>query len=144
MTQGEHLGNWFAAPCMAPGPNVMDFREGGSFHFAMHGEDDFKIWGRWLFREIREQRWFTHHYSSSDEAGGIIPHPMAADWPLEFLTRTDFSDVEGGTLIRLEWSALGSDSAALQLFEEGIPSMEQGRAGTFAYLETYLEQVQNV
>ncbi|MEI7575875.1 MAG: SRPBCC domain-containing protein [Armatimonadota bacterium] len=144
MTQGEHLGRWFAAPCMQPGPNTMDFREGGVFHFSMIGDGGFKIWGRWLFRQIREHSFYTHHHSSSDEGGGVIHHPMAPDWPLEFLTRTEFDEVEGGTRVRLSWTALGSDTNALKLFEEGIPSMEQGWSGTFDYLETFLEGTRNV
>ena len=69
---------------------------------------------------------------------------MAPDWPLETFSKTRFSDVEGGTLIRLEWSALGSDPVALKNFEDGKPSMTQGWSGTMDQLDACLAKVQNV
>jgi hypothetical protein len=68
---------------------------------------------------------------------------MAPDWPLETMSRTQFSDVEGGTLIRLEWSPIGSDAVANQAFTDGKPSMTQGWGGTMDKLDVYLAEVQN-
>lgn len=143
LSQADHLAQWFSPPGMKAGRNQMDFREGGVYHYEIIGPDGKSHWGRWIFREIVDQELMVNHVSFSDEGCGITKHPMGMDWPLETLSKARFSDVEGGTLVHLEWSALGSDPVALKTFDDGRPSMTQGWGGTMDYLDAYLEKVQN-
>lgn len=142
-TQAEHLKNWMSSPGATAGRVSMDFREGGIYHYELVPAEGQSFWGRWFFRNIVDQELIVNHVSFSDEGGGITRHIMAADWPLETLSRTTFTDVEGGTLIRLESSAIGSDPVALSTFEAGKSGMTQGWGGTMDKLDTYLVKVQN-
>ena len=82
--------------------------------------------------------------SFSDEGRGITRHFMASEWPLETLSNIEFTPAEGGTKIRLQWSATGSDPVALKTFDDGRPGMTQGWGGTMDNLDVYLEAIQNV
>ena len=143
-SQADHLSQWMSPAGMTPGRCTIDFREGGIYHYEIVTPDGLSFWGRWIFRDIVDQESMVVHVSFSDEGCGITRHPMAPDWPLETFSKTRFSDVEGGTLIRLEWSALGSDPVALKNFEDGKPSMTQGWSGTMDQLDACLAKVQNV
>ncbi len=143
-SQAEHLGKWMSPSGMKPGRCTIDFREGGLYHYEILPPEGPGFWGRWIFREIVDQELIVNHVSFSDEGFGITRHPMAPDWPLETYSRTKFSDVEGGTRIRLEWSALGSDPVALKNFDDGKPGMTQGWGGTMDNLDTCLAQWQIV
>lgn len=142
MSQAEHLAVWMSPKGMSPGRNSVEFREGGIYHYEIVPPEGPSFWGRWIFRQIVDQELIVNHVSFSDEGCGIIHHPMAPDWPLETLSKTQFSDTEGGTLVRLEWSALGSDPVKLKTFDDGRPSMTQGWGGTMDQLEAHLAQVQ--
>lgn len=143
MSQAKHLAGWFSPAGMTAGKNEMDFREGGVYHYELIPTDGPAFWGRWIFRQIIDQELIVNHVSFSDADCGITRHPMAPDWPLETMSRTQFSDVEGGTLICLEWSPIGSDAVANQAFADGKPSMTQGWGGTMDKLDVYLAEVQN-
>jgi len=144
LSQAEHLGQWMSPKGMTPGRCICDFREGGIYHYEILPPEGPGFWGRWIFREIVDQELIVNHVSFSDEGCGITRHPMAHDWPIETLSRTQFSEVAGGTLVRLEWSALGSDPVALKIFDDARPSMTQGWGGTMDKLDEYLEEIQNV
>jgi uncharacterized protein YndB with AHSA1/START domain len=128
---------------MTPGRCTIDFREGGIYHYEIITPESVSFWGRWIYREIVDHEMMSFHVSFSDEGCGITRHPMALDWPLETYSTTQFSDVEDGTLIHLEWSALGSDPVALKTFDDGKPSMTQGWGGTMDCLDAYLAKVRN-
>ena len=142
-TQANHLAHWLSPAGMTPGRNFMDFRPGGVYHYEIVPPNHTSHWGRWIFRDVLDQEMIVCHVSFSDEGCGITRHPMAPDWPLELLSKTHFSDEDGGTRIRLELSAVGSDPVQLKTFEAGRPSMTQGWGGTFNNLDSYLEKVQN-
>ena len=142
-SQADHLGHWMSPQGMTPGRNVMDFRPGGMFHYEIVPPGQSGFWGRWLFRDIVDQEAIIVHVSFSDEGAGIVRHPMAPDWPLEMLSKTRFTEVAGGTQIRLEISAVGSDPAQLKTFDAGRESMTQGWGGTLDQLESHLTKVQN-
>ena len=144
MSQADRLNQWMSPAGMKAGRNLMEFREGGIYHYEIVPPEGPSHWGRWIFRQIVDQEMIVCHVSFSDEGCGIIRHPMAPDWPLEMLSKTRFSDAEAGTQLRLELAALGSDPAQLNTFEAGRPSMTAGWGGTFEKLEAYLAQVQNV
>lgn len=142
-TQAEHLGRWFSPAGMKPGRNQMDFREGGIYHYELIPPLGDAFWGRWIFREIVNQELMVKHVSFSDEGGGITRHPMAPDWPLETLSKIRFASLNGGTQIRLESSAIGSDRIQLQTFEDARSSLLQGWTGTLDHLDIFLARVQH-
>lgn len=142
LTQADHLAKWFAPQGITPGRNTMDFREGGFYHYELLSPDGVAHWGRWIFREIEDQKRFVNHVSFSDEGCGIVQHPMAPDWPLETLSKTSLSEVDGGTRVKIEWSAIGSNPVALKTFDDGRESMTQGWGGTMDKFDAYLQSIQ--
>ncbi len=144
LSQAEHLSHWMSPAGMKPGRCTIEFREGGIYHYEILPPNGPSFWGRWIFTEIIDQELIANHVSFSDEGCGITKHPMSSDWPLETYSKVQFSLVEGGTLIRLTWSALGSDPVALKQFDDARPNMAQGWGGTMDQLAAHLEAVQNV
>jgi uncharacterized protein YndB with AHSA1/START domain len=141
-SQAEHLGHWMSPKGLSPGRNFMDFRPGGIFHYEIVPPGQTGFWGRWIFRDIVDQELIITHASFSDEGGGITRHPMAPEWPLEMLSKTRFFEVEGGTKIEMQTSAVGSDPIQLKSFDEGKSSMTQAWGGTFEILDAHLHQLQ--
>lgn len=141
-SHAKHLGQWMSPAGMKPGRCNLDFREGGIYHYEIIPAKGESFWGRWIYREIVEQELIANHISFSDEGCGITQHLMAPDWPLETFAKFQFSDVEEGTLVTLEMTALGSDPVALKAFEGMIQSLSGGWGGTFDHLDLLLEGLQ--
>lgn len=137
-SKAEHLGQWLSPAGMKPGRNLMEFREGGIYHYEIVPPEGPSHWGRWIFRQIIDQELMVTHASFSDEGCGISQHPMAPTWPLEMLSKTYFNDAREGSQLRMEISALGSDPAQLETFAAGRPSMTAGWGGTFEHLDAFL------
>ena len=95
--------------------------------------------GRWAIREVAAPERLNFVASFSDEAGGVIRHPWAADWPLETLSTVTFAERNGGTEVTVvAWTAEAATEAERAAFAAGFDSMRQGWTGTFGQLGNYL------
>ena len=142
-TDEAHLAKWFGPKGTKIVRAKMDLRPGGSYHYGMEMPNGQVMWGRWIIREVVAPEKLVVIVSFSDEQGGVTRHPMAADWPLQTLSKTTFSAQGDKTLMRFEWSAYEATVVEKKAFDAGRASMEQGWGGTLQQLDEYLASVQS-
>jgi uncharacterized protein YndB with AHSA1/START domain len=76
--------------------------------------------------------------SFSDEKGGTTRAPFAATWPLDVLNTLTLAESGGKTTLTLRGAPLNATDEERATFAAAGKSMEQGFAGTFEQLDTYL------
>ena len=101
-----------------------------------------KMWGKVQYREITSPSRLVYAQYFSDENEGITRHPMSATWPLEMLTTVLFEAAGNKTKVTLTWEVTSSATPEERdTFEKAKAGMAQGWGGTFAQLETYLNEL---
>lgn len=141
-TEKEHLMKWFGPKGVTIPVCNMDFRVGGTFHYAMETPDGNRMWGKWVFREIQPPEKLVLVNSFSDEKGNITRHPLAPTWPREMLSTTTLQEASGKTDLTITWLPINAGGDEIATFEGGRDSMTGGWAGTFEQLESYLASIQ--
>jgi uncharacterized protein YndB with AHSA1/START domain len=142
LTEAEHLRHWMSPPGMEMAHCSVDARVGGVFHYGMKPRgvpDAPAMWGKWTFRELNAPERIVVVVQFSDAEGGVMRHPMSAQWPLYTLSTTTLTEVPGGTLMHLEWRALDASEAEQAVFDASHASMTQGWSGTMDMLDQYLK-----
>jgi uncharacterized protein YndB with AHSA1/START domain len=137
-TQAEHMGRWFSPKGFTRTAARMDLRPGGIFHYGLKAPNGLELWGKWIFREVTPPERLVWEQTFSDAAGGVTRHPMAKDWPLRMLSTATFTETDGRTTIRLEWTTLDATAPEQKVFDDSHGSMQGGWTGTFDQLEAYL------
>lgn len=142
-TDPAHLAQWLSPEGFRTVHADLDFRVGGRYHYGLEGPGGLQMWGLQTFREIVPHEKIVFIQSFSDKEGGLTRHPMAATWPLEMFATTVFEDAgPGQTRLTVTWQPHNSDDAGRTTFDNARQGMEQGFAGTFAKLDSYLESLQ--
>jgi uncharacterized protein YndB with AHSA1/START domain len=137
-TQPEHMGRWFSPKGFARVSARMDLRPGGIFLYGLKAPNGLEMWGKWIFREITPPERLVWEQCFSNAEGGVERHPMAREWPLRMLSTATFTEADGQTTIRLEWTTLDASPSEQKLFDDSHGSMQGGWTGTFDQLEAYL------
>jgi uncharacterized protein YndB with AHSA1/START domain len=141
-TDPKHMKNWWGPKGFTVQAAKMDFRPGGSYHYCVRSPDGHDMWGKFVYREIAAPERIVFINSFSDEAGGLIRHPMSPTWPLEMLSTFAFSEQQGKTTLTIRWSPYNATEEERKTFEDGRKGMHQGWSGMFEQLENYLAKVQ--
>lgn len=95
-----------------------------------------------IYREIAPPDRIVFVNSFSDEAGGLMRHPMAPNWPLELLSTFTFTaDAADTTSFSVSWTPLDPTPDEQAAFDSGHASMQQGWTGTLDRLADYLAKV---
>ncbi len=139
-TEEARLREWFGPKGVTIPVCKMDFRPGGTFHYAMRMPNGQDMWGKWTFREIVAPEKLVLVSSFSDADGGVTRHPMAANWPLETLSTTTFEDKGGKTVLTIRWSPYNATDEERATFGASHESMKMGWGGTMEQLTAYLEK----
>jgi uncharacterized protein YndB with AHSA1/START domain len=140
-TEVAHLKLWWGPKGAKIANARVDFRVGGSFHYAMRPLSGDIMWGKMAYREITPQDRIVFINSFSDEAGGVTRHPMAPGWPMQMLSIFTFEDMPGGkTKFTVRWSPYEATPEEQAIFdsEQSRVSMTNGWTGTMEQLEAYL------
>jgi uncharacterized protein YndB with AHSA1/START domain len=138
-TEAERLKEWFGPKGFSREVSKLDFRAGGTYHYALKAPDGALMWGKWVFREIAPKHRIVAVTGFSDEKGGITRHPMAPTWPLQMLSTFTFEDDgPSKTKVTVRWAPYQATDEEIAAFEAGRPSMTQGWSGTMELLEAYL------
>lgn len=136
-TKAEHLLQWMG-PAGAKGLHAnMDFRSGGSYHYAIEFGGN-EMWGLWAIQEIDPPKKIVVIQSFSDKDRGITAHPMAPTWPRKMLSTTTFEEQQGRTTVAIYWEPYEASQEEIDTFEAARPGMGQGWSGTFDRLAEYL------
>jgi uncharacterized protein YndB with AHSA1/START domain len=137
-TDVEHLHQWFGPKGFTRCASKLDFRPGGIFHYSLKSPSGHEMWGKWVFKEIVPLEKLVLISSFSDAKGGVTRHPMSAQWPLEILSTTTFTEHKGKTTLTLRWSPYKAKAAERQAFDGAHDSMTQGWGGTMDQLAAHL------
>jgi uncharacterized protein YndB with AHSA1/START domain len=140
-TDRERLMQWFSPKGFTMSTAKLDFRPGGSFHYALKSPDGKEMWGKFIYLEIVAPDRIVLVNSFSDEKGGITRHPFSATWPLEMLSTTTLEEREGKTVVTVHWVPLKPTEAERKTFDSAHEGMKVGWTGTFDQLAEYLAKV---
>jgi uncharacterized protein YndB with AHSA1/START domain len=139
-TDPEHMRQWWGPKGVTVVQQEMDFRPGGTYHYAIRTPDGQVMWGKFVYRDIDEPRRIVWVNSFSDEAGGLTRHPLAPTWPLGMLTTITFDEpLPGQTGLTIRWSPLNATEEEQRTFDAGHDGMRQGWSGTLDQLTAYLK-----
>lgn len=142
-TQPQHLPNWFGPKGSTMPHSTLDFRVGGTFHYAMKTAEGMELWAKWLFKEIAAPEKIVLLQHFSDPQGGVTRNPWAPLWPLHTLSTTTFKAQGEQTLLSLEWAPHDATAEEAAVFAAAHASMNQGWSGTLDGLESYLSLLVN-
>ena len=137
-TEEKRLAQWFGPKGVAIFHSKNDLRPGGMYLYGMRSPDGNEFWGRWIYLDIAEPERLTFVISFSDANGGLMQHPMAPEWPLEWLSDITFTEQRGKTTVTVKWWAINTTEAQAHSFATGHDSMTQGWSGTFEQLTGYI------
>lgn len=142
-TQPHHLAQWLSPVGFHNIRTDQDFRVGGRYHYGIEGPGGMQMWGMQQYLDIVPGEKIVHLQSFSTPDGGLGSHPMAPTWPKYMHATTTFEDApDGCTRVTIGWQPHQSDDMGHQTFEASRLGMEAGFGGTFAKLDTYLQQLQ--
>lgn len=117
----------------------VDFRVGGSYHYALEFAG-VEMWGLATYREIERPSKLVYLLQFSDKYRGLATHPLAPGWPKRMLNTVHLQDFGSRTLISLYTQALGASEAELETFRDGMAGMSAGWSGTFERLDAVLKE----
>lgn len=139
MTEVERMKQWWGPTGFTVFAANMDFRPGGVFHCGMRSFEGYKLWGKFIYREIIPRERLVFVNSFSNEAGGVTRHPIIPTWPLETLTTVTFDEEPGGkTKLTVRWSSHNATDVERKTFDASHTMMKVTWAGTFDQLVAYL------
>jgi uncharacterized protein YndB with AHSA1/START domain len=104
----------------------------------MKTPDGGTMWGRFIYREIKEPPRIVLVNSFSDENGGVTRHPMSPTWPLEMLSICSLEAEGQRTKLTVRWLPINAMDEERTTFTRAIDNMKQGWGGTLDQLAEYL------
>ena len=99
-TKSELLNQWFAPKPLTTKTKVMDFKEGGSWVYAMVEPKGKEYWGRMDYEKIKPIEFYSGLDTFCDENGNRNPDLPRAKWNVYFKEHSENTIVE--TLIQYE------------------------------------------
>jgi len=141
-TQAEHLTKWFSPKGFTTKVVTMDLKPNGIFHYSMTTPDGLEMWGKWVFRDVKQPEKLELIQSFSNAEGGLGKHPMVPIWPAYTLSRMTLSEANTKTELLLEWQTYEASAEEIDAFNHAFDSMTQGWGSTLENLENYLEKIQ--
>lgn len=140
-TKAEHLKHWMG-PSGSLTHATVDLKPGGVFHYGMAMPNGQVMWGKWTFVEIMPPEKLVVIVAFSDADQGVTTHPMSPTWPKETRSVSTFTEKDGKTTLRLEWTAYHATAEEQATFDAAHDSMTQGWSGTMNALDAYLKKLQ--
>lgn len=132
-TQSDLLDQWFAPQPLTTKTKVMNFAEGGHWHYAMVMPDGQEFWGRMDYQTISPIDGYTLLDGFCDATGTLNPDMPRARWDVSF------KDAGARTLVETV-VAYGSAAELEQVIAMG---MEAGMTSTLERLDELLSTLVN-
>lgn len=139
-TEADRLKQWFGPKGFKMTENKLDLRQGGTFLYCLQAPDGGKLWGKFVYREIKPPERLVFVNSFSDENAGVTRHPMSPNWPLQLLSTVAFAEQGEKTTVTVQWEPISPTEVEAKTFREGHDSMKQGWTGTLDQLGEYLSK----
>jgi uncharacterized protein YndB with AHSA1/START domain len=142
LTQAEHLKEWWSPTGFTMIAANLDLRPGGVFHCGLRAVDGYKMWGKFVYREIVPPERLVFVNSFSNAAGGVTRHPIVPTWPMETLITVTFEE-EGAakSKFNVRWAAHNANEVEQKTFDASHVGMKATWTGTLDRLGAYLAKV---
>lgn len=128
-TKSEFLDKWFAPKPLTTLTKLMDFKEGGRWHYAMVEPNGTHYWGLTKFVTISPIDYYTSLDAFSNENGDINENLPRAKWKVTFTDKGENAVVE--TVVT--YHSLTDLETVINM------GMEQGMMSTLEKLDELLE-----
>ena len=139
LTQAEHLKEWWSPTGFTMIAANIDLRPGGVFHCGLRAVDGYKMWGKFVYREIVPPERLVFVNSFSNAAGGVSRHPIVPTWPMETLITVTFEDEGGGkSKLNVRWAAHNATEVEQKTFNASHVGMKATWMGTLDRLAAYV------
>lgn len=132
-TKSELLDEWFAPKPLSAKTKLMDFREGGHWHYAMIEPNGTAHWGITKFLEIKPIDYYKTFDAFCNEAGELNTQLPGAHWIVRFTDKGAHALVE--TIVT--YSSLEDLETIIQM------GMKEGLTSTLERLDDLLFQLTN-
>lgn len=139
-TQPEQLAAWFGPKGAESAILHFDLRPGGEWRGRIAAADGTEMFSKFVFRTVEPMRRLEWIHGFADASGNRARAPFAPLFPLELLSRIDFSDEGAGTRIDLSWEPMGASAEECAFFASMMSSMQGGWSGSFEQLDAYLAE----
>jgi uncharacterized protein YndB with AHSA1/START domain len=139
-TESAHLEQWWGPAGFGMKTASLDFRVGGRFHYGMTPPGSSQVmWGLFLYDEIHPEERLVFRSGFADALGAFIRNPFNDRWPLEIRNELTLVEDNGKTVMTLRGVPHQATPEEERLFAENRSNVNQGFAGTFAQLASYLD-----
>ena len=140
-SEAERMAKWWAPPGMAIEVVRFEFKPGGMFLYCSKNEQ-FEMWGRFVYKDILSPERIVFINSFSDKDGNIAKSPFHPVWPLEVHNTLTLTEADGKTTMELRGGPINATAEEQKVFEENTGNMQQGFKGVLDQLEAYLESAE--
>jgi uncharacterized protein YndB with AHSA1/START domain len=116
-TKSDILDQWWAPKPWKARTKTMDFKEGGSWHYAMVGPEGEEHWALAKYEEIQPQKGFKAFDAFADAEGHVNKDMPQSKWD------ATFTDKGSSTLVKfvISYDDLSQLEATIQMgFKEGL------------------------
>lgn len=137
-SQADRLAQWWGPKGCTIRVVKLDFRPGGTFHYAMQYKPGREMWGRFIYGPMAAPERLEFINSFSDENGGVTRAPFDENWPLEVHNIVTLTEQNGKTTLMLCARPINPNAHEMKTFVGMFDSMRQGFGGTFDQLDAYL------
>jgi uncharacterized protein YndB with AHSA1/START domain len=139
LTQAEHLKEWWSPTGFTMIAANLDLRPEGVFHCGLRAVDGYKMWGKFVYREIVPPERIVFINSFSNAAGGVTRHPIVPTWPMETLITVTLEEEPGGkSKLNVRWAAHNATEAEQKTFNASHVGMKATWTGTLDRLAAYV------
>ncbi|GAA4303875.1 SRPBCC domain-containing protein [Compostibacter hankyongensis] len=122
-TKSEILDQWWGPKPWKARTKTMDFREGGTWHYAMVGPNGEEHWAVMNYHAIDERKNFTGQDGFADEQGNVNKDMPQSNWRVSFTGKGDKTLVE----FQLTFDDLDQLEGLIKMgFKEGLTIAMEG------------------
>ncbi len=137
-TNPEHIKHWIAPKGYSVIYAKDNIKAGGESHYCMASKHGFEVWGKKFFKDFIAPAKLSYTQVYSNEKGGIEPHPMIKDFPIELFTTVMLDEKDGVTTVELTWEPRNASVEQITRFIDETFELSQEWGGLFDQLEKYL------
>lgn len=139
LTDVEAMKHWWGPAGFTMIAGKLDLRPGGVFHGGIRSAEGYKIWGKFVYQEIKAPERLVFINTFSNEAGEVTKHPIMPTWPRETLTTLILEEESPGrTKLTVRWSPHNASDLERKTFDAAHIGMKATWNGTFDRLAAYL------
>jgi len=122
-TKSEILDQWWAPKPWKARTKTMDFREGGSWHYAMVGPEGEEHWALANYQKIEPKKSFTGLDAFADAEGNVNKQLPQSKWEISFTDKGQLTLVQ----ILISYEDLAQLETTIQMgFREGLAMAMEG------------------